>query len=440
MIDLQAQDIFKKSKTLVRGHPICNIDEVNKNDIGLCVFTGRQFTDTKLYHFLSNIWKPPIAFEFPVTIQSGKNRKFSSSWLQLYPWLANSKYVDGCYCIVCALFARRANQLGSNKLTKLSKEPLTYWTSASSKLKHHQKRSLVHRDCIVLMNHFQQRIKNEIVAVDVPANKVAQERIKKNREKLNVILDTIVLCGQHDFPLRGHRDDSKYYEKQGHNPGNFQALLDYRRRGGDKILEEYFQNCPKNATYRSKTVQNELTECTGDFIVDKIVEEINTSGLFSVLADEVADVSNKEQMALVLGYVDRTGNIMERFTKFIHLNQGTTGRVVADTIKDELRSLGLNLDQCRGQGYDGAGSMSGIYIGAAKLFKDDYRLALYVHYASHRLNLCVAQSCKLLLIKKLFSVMKRVHDFFDWPKRQTVLMIQSKSFIRKRTAQSVRCM
>ena len=56
-------------------------------------------------------------------------------------------------------------------------------------------------------------MKNEIVAVDGLANKVAQERIKKNREKLKVILHTIVLCGQQDFPLRGHRDDSKYYDK-----------------------------------------------------------------------------------------------------------------------------------------------------------------------------------------------------------------------------------
>ena len=104
------------------------------------------------------------------------------------------------------------------------------------------------------------------------------------------------------------------------------------------------------------------------------------------------------------------------------------GPLVADTIKDELRSLGLDLDQCRGQAYDGAGNMSGRYIGTAKPFQDDYPLALYVHCASHRLNLCVAQSCKLLLIKKIFSVMKRVHDFFDWPKRQTILPDTIKDF------------
>ena len=102
--------------------------------------------------------------------------------------------------------------------------------------------------------------------------------------------------------------------------------------------------------------------------------------------------------------------------------------MIADTIKDKLRSLGLNLDQCRGQGYDGADNMSGRYIGAAKLFQDDYPLALYVHCVSHRLNLCVAQSGKLLLIKNLFSVMKRVHDFFDWPKRQTILIDTVKEF------------
>ena len=43
--------------------------------------------------------------------------------------------------------------------------------------------------------------------------------------------------------------------------------------------------------------------------MDKIVDEINTSGLFSVLADEVADISNKEQMALVLQNWEHNGKV-----------------------------------------------------------------------------------------------------------------------------------
>ena len=108
--------------------------------------------------------------------------------------------------------------------------------------------------------------------------------------------------------------------------------------------------------------------------------------------------------------------------KFVHLKHGTSGQLIADAIKDELRDIDLNLDQCRGQGYDGAGNMSGKYIGAAKVFQDEFPQAIYVHCASLRLNLCVANSCKIPIVKNLFSVMKRVHDFLNWPKRQNILV------------------
>ena len=101
--------------------------------------------------------------------------------------------------------------------------------------------------------------------------------------------------------------------------------------------------------------------------MSKIIKEINDCGLLAVLADEVADISNKEQMSLVLRYMDSQGDITKKFIKFVHLKHGTSGQLIADAIKDELRH-GLNSDQCRGQGYDGAGNMSGKYIRAAKVF------------------------------------------------------------------------
>ena len=38
--------------------------------------------------------------------------------------------------------------------------------------------------------------------------------------------------------------------------------------------------------------------------------------------------------------------------------------------------------------------MSSKYVGAAALLKEEYPLAVYVHCASHRLDLCVAASCE----------------------------------------------
>ena len=156
---------------------------------------------------------------------------------------------------------------------------------------------------------------------------------------------------------------------------------------GDKILEDHFKTCAKTATYPSKAVQNELIECCGEYIVEQLVAEIKDAAVFSVLADEVADVSNKEQiMPIIIRYVDKTGEIREEFVRFVHFEKGTKGEYTADAIKNELNELGLDLVKCRGQGYEGAGNMSGKCIDA-KLILTEFPQAIYIHWA---LNLCVA--------------------------------------------------
>jgi len=68
---------------------------------------------------------------------------------------------------------------------------------------------------------------------------------------------------------------------------------------GNKVLANHFANGPRNATYRSKTIQNEIIEVLGTYIQDKIVAEINEAGAFSLLADEASDSSNEEQLPLI---------------------------------------------------------------------------------------------------------------------------------------------
>ena len=48
------------------------------------------------------------------------------------------------------------------------------------------------------------------------------------------------------------------------------------------------------------------------------MSEIKHSKYFSILADEVADCSNKEQMPIVFRYVDSNNTIKERFLEFAH--------------------------------------------------------------------------------------------------------------------------
>ena len=81
-------------------------------------------------------------------------------------------------------------------------------------------------------------------------------------------------------------------------------------------------------------------------------------GLFAVMVDDTTDISNVEQMSLCLRYVKEDLTVSEIFLGFIE-TASTTAENMYKQLSDSLNALGLSLDQCRGQGYDGAANMIG---------------------------------------------------------------------------------
>ena len=81
--------------------------------------------------------------------------------------------------------------------------------------------------------------------------------------------------------IRGQRDDSRYHPDVVEYPtgsvNNFIELLNYRVRDGDKDLEKHLESYSKNSAYRCKTIQNELIQCCGEIIKEKILQDINKS-------------------------------------------------------------------------------------------------------------------------------------------------------------------
>ena len=92
--------------------------------------------------------------------------------------------------------------------------------------------------------------------------KGSDKEVQKNRSKLKPIVDTIILLGRLGLPFRRHRDDSQYHSNVGEyssgGVGNFIECLGYRVRGSDTELENHLKTCSENASYISKTSQNEL--------------------------------------------------------------------------------------------------------------------------------------------------------------------------------------
>ena len=62
----------------------------------------------------------------------------------------------------------------------------------------------------------------------------------------------------------------------------------------------------------------------------------------------MSDVSNKEQVSIVLRFVDSINWIREEFLDFIATDR-ITGEVLAGKIKDFLTKYGLDFQNCRGQ-------------------------------------------------------------------------------------------
>ena len=131
--------------------------------------------------------------------------------------------------------------------------------------------------------------------------------VAANRQILKSIIETLILCGHQNIPLRGHRDNLTDIERDpedssGH--GNFWALLRFKIGSGDHVLAKHLDKAAKNATYMSADIQNQLLSIIGDHIQGQILSKVAEAVYFTIVADEVTDVSNKEQLSIVLRYVD----------------------------------------------------------------------------------------------------------------------------------------
>ena len=148
-------------------------------------------------------------------------------------------------------------------------------------------------------------------------------------------------------------------------------------------------------------------------LTEEIVDEIKDAKFFSILADEASDCSNIEQMSVVIRFVDRTLTIREEFLGFVPCELGLSGEAIANSIMKFVEKLGLNMEFCRGQGYDGAGNMAGRVSGAAARIRANNKNAIYVHCGSHILNLCCCDgycSCHLRVFNnspKRFDLLKQ---------------------------------
>lgn len=352
---------------------------------------------------MDNHFKPDEKFEFPRKLLHGCNRSFNNKWLKKYPFLAYSKCLDSAFCLPCVLFA--PDEKKENSFTKLP--GFSNWHKTGEKASDHCN-STVHIDSMVKSESFKRRFQEPQSTMPYVLDTTRQEKIERNSKIVKWIIKVTLLCGKQCIPLRGHRENVNNFTQ---NSGNFLAILRLLSETNDELKEHL--RCPvaRNATYLSPSIQNEIINIIAYDILQKdVVEEIKTAKFFAILADEV-ESHHIEQLPLCIRFVDTKKNIREEFLEFGRCTQ-VNGEAITNEILRILDKAGLEIKDCRGQGYDGASNMSSEAVGVQGRIKSMCEKAVYTHCCGHNLSLVVVSACKLPVVRNVLDKVKDVTQMF----------------------------
>ena len=139
-----------------------------------------------------------------------------------------------------------------------------------------------------------------------------------------------------------------------------------------------------------------------DKVRNYIREDIG-DGKYCIIVDESRDESKREQMAIVLRFVDALGFIRERFLDLVYVPD-TKSLSLKLHICELLSLHKLDIKNMRGQGYDGASNMRGEWNGLQALILQECPFAYYVHCFAHRLQLAlVAAASDVISVNQFFE-------------------------------------
>ena len=135
-------------------------------------------------------------------------------------------------------------------------------------------------------------------------------------------------------------------------------------------------------------------------------------------------MSNKEQMPLVLKFVDKNFDVREEFLGFLHCKLGLSGKSLGGILLRTISVSKLDLNYCRGQSYDGAPVVSGSKNSMVAHIVNRNLKAVCTHCFSHRLNSSICKICKIQSVSNIMEQIKELSYFFNFSERRKLLLLE----------------
>lgn len=324
-------------------------------------------------------------------------RKLHNGEKKLRNWLIYSETTGSVFCGPCLLF-NGGSQFGAD-------EGFNDWKN-SRRIEEHEN-SDSHKDCVLALRSR----RNILNSIDSQLTEQVDDEIKYWRNILRRVVSIVKTLASRGLPFRGHTEKLGCTQN-----GNFLMSLELLAEY-DTCLAEHisrYGNPGKgHTTYLSSTTCDEFIDLMAHEVHEIIYEEVRNSKYFSIVVDSTPDSSHVDQLTFVLRYVKPDGNPVERFLEFLP-NVGHKGIEIAEAVLLTLKNAKLDIMNCRGQSYDNASNMSGIYNGVQAKIKEICPLADYVPCSAHSLNLvgaCAAEICQESC--KFFNILQELYNLFS---------------------------
>ena len=257
-----------------------------------------ELTDAQRMQYLTCHTKPATGsalHSHPVT-KGGKtwHVTFQRRWMEQFPWLSYTSVLEGGICRHCILFPEQPKRGGSLGATPGSLVLTVYQSPYNKALGKggifacHEK-SIMHCHATKQADLFLLGVTNPDSRIDVHLMAQSDQQVKENKEILRQLVMAVEFLAKQALPFRGHRDHNVDFSNEDINRGNFVAILQLMAKG-NSVLQKHLSGAKRNATYISKTIQNDLIHIYATKIKEKITGELRSQKLpFTIIADECTE-------------------------------------------------------------------------------------------------------------------------------------------------------
>ena len=277
------------------------------------------------------------------------SRKLANNEIIPRRWLVYSISKDRIFCFCCRLF-------DSQSASNLVSEGYNNWKHLSDILKMHEN-SVSHKKFYHQWFEAETRLKKGKTINCEEQKLISKETLRWNNVLIR-LMNIVLYLAENNIAFRGSSD--KLYTP---NNGKFLGLVQLIGKF-DPIMQEHLKLAMAGDIsdhYCGKDIQNELINLMGEKVKSEILSRAKNSKYYSIIADCTPDISHIEQLSLTIRFADLSNDnisIKEHFIDFMPVGD-SSGAGLTEVILNLLSKHGLELHNCRGQGYDNGANMKG---------------------------------------------------------------------------------